>query len=65
MRRLRFVYICDFCGKASLGQRDCDGDSVEPGGWRMLGRMHLCPDCAEQWAMSGLQCRHKKEKELK
>lgn len=53
MRKRKWVYICDHCGKTELEVTgyNCYNEFVRrlPEDWTKLGKEDLCPTCAETY----------------
>lgn len=48
MYKLRFIYICDHCGKVELPEVvycGIDAVNIMPHNWGWLGKAHLCDEC--------------------
>lgn len=61
MYKLKWVYICDFCGKVALPELAyCGaGDAVKrvPSGWIFNRQGHLCKECSDAMAKALMDTR--------
>ena len=70
MRKKKWVYICDYCGKVELKWKHYyyyyyGALHDKPKGWYKLGREDLCPECYEIYLKFKNEVKNKKVKNEK